>query len=117
MKRPNPKILWHLAIWLLILAVFDIALTTIGIFHFNGKEGNPLIVKLAELLPGSSQNVKVVHMVWLLKITVMASMLLAVRAAVKSKPIDDDKMMLVGLMGCLVVYSFVVSSWVLYFTI
>ena len=115
MKRPQSKTLWCLAITLFTLSVTDIALTTIGIIYFNGNEGNPLIVALAELLPGSSYDVKVVHMVWMLKITVMSLLLLAVRAVVKSRPERDDKLMFYGLACSLTIYVFVVTSWAWFF--
>ncbi len=115
MKRPHPKMLWKLAIALLILAVMDIVLTTIGILFFHGKEGNPLIVALAELMPGTSPNVKIVHTVWLSKITIMTMILLLVRIVVKTKPERDDKIMFCGLSCNVFIYVFVIASWVWYF--
>ncbi len=117
MKYPKHNTLWHMAVTLLILTIADIVMTTIGIVFFDGREGNPLIVRLAALLPGTSPDIQVVHIVWLLKITVMGALLLAVRAAVKSKPVRDDMIMFAGLSCALTVYFFVIGSWIWYFLI
>ena len=100
---------------LFVLALLDVLLTSIGILWFEGQEGNPLIVKLANWVGEDADNERVVLTVWLLKMTTMAVVLIAVHMAVKSKPARDDRVMFCGLIICLMVYVGVVGSWGWYF--
>ena len=54
---------------LFVLALLDVLLTSIGILWFEGQEGNPLIVKLANWVGEEADNERVVLTVWLLKMT------------------------------------------------
>lgn len=116
-NRPSAKTLWQLALTLLVLALLDVLLTSVGLFFFYGKEGNPLIITLAQWIPYGSDNKRVVTAVWLLKMPVIAGVLLAVHAAVKSKPARDDWLMFYGLAISLIVYTGVIASWVWYFAL
>lgn len=117
MNRPSAKTLWRLALTLLALALLDVLLTAVGLFFFYGKEGNPLIVALAQWIPYGSENKRIVTAVWLSKMTIIAGVLLAVHSTVKSKPARDDWLMFYGLTISLLVYIGVVASWVWYFVL
>ena len=117
MKRPEPKTLRRLFAALLILAVFDVVLTSIGVLYFTGEEGNLLIVALARCIPWESPDKNVVLAVWLSKIVVMAGALKMMRAAVRSVPERDDKMMFIGLILCMVVCLVVIASWAYFFVL
>ena len=113
--RPSARTLWRMGFALFVLALLDVLLTSIGILWFEGQEGNPLIVKLANWVGEEADNERVVLTVWLLKMTTIAVVLIAVHMAVKSKPARDDRVMFCGLIISLIVYVGVVGSWGWYF--
>jgi len=113
--RPSPKTLWRMGLALCVLALLDVLLTSIGILFFHAQERNPLIVGLANWVRWGSDNERIVLTVWLLKMTTIAAVLIAIHLAVKSKPARDDRIMFCGLLISLIVYVGVTASWGWYF--